>query len=195
MSKRLSAIWHGMRTRCNNKNHVAFERYGGRGIKICPEWNSYNSFRQWAEMSGYNDSLFIDRIDNNKGYSPDNCRWVDKYVQANNRSNNRKIEIDGEEKTIAEWSRISGVKPQTIRERLERGWNNKRAVFTVAKTSGYKIANTKNHAANHITKVTVDGVERSIAETARHYGVSYPALLHRIKRGATPQSAVDALCH
>ena len=88
---RLYGVWHGMRARCNNPNNTHYDRYGGRGIRICQEWNDYSNFKDWAMSHGYDPEAAkgmctIDRIDNDKGYSPDNCRFVDMKVQASNRS-------------------------------------------------------------------------------------------------------------
>lgn len=91
---RLYSVWQGMRERCYNKNHISYELYGGRGIKVCDEWNnSYVAFKEWAENNGYDWSAkrgdcTLDRIDVNGSYSPDNCRFVDMLVQSNNRRMN-----------------------------------------------------------------------------------------------------------
>lgn len=119
---RLYGIWRNMKSRCTNPNVEKFKRYGGRGIAICDEWvNSFESFRDWAMANGYADGLSIDRIDVNGNYCPENCRWVDEAIQANNKSNNLPVEINGESKTIGEWSRITGVGYSTIRQRYLRG--------------------------------------------------------------------------
>lgn len=97
-------IWIGMRRRCNNPNDKSYPDYGGKGIKVCPEWeHEYLNFKKWALENGYITGLSIDRIDNTKGYSPDNCRWASDFMQANNKSNNTYVSVDGETHTKSEW--------------------------------------------------------------------------------------------
>ena len=107
-----------MINRCENKNNTSYERYGGRGIKICDEWrNNIFAFYEWAIKNGYKKGLSIDRIDNDGDYSPDNCRWATVRQQCNNKSKNINISIDGETHTAAEWSRILGIPKGTITSR------------------------------------------------------------------------------
>lgn len=131
--ERLEYVWLEMRQRCKNPKHHAYKYYGGRGIKICKEWESYKTFRDWAAMTGYNANAkrgecTLDRIDPNGNYEPLNCRWVSMRVQQNNKRNNHYITINGVTRTIAEWGRTSAINEMTIRKRLEYGWSDVDAV-------------------------------------------------------------------
>ena len=111
-----------MKNRCSNPKVERYKHYGGRGITICDEWtNSFEAFRDWAMTHGYADGLSIDRIDANGNYCPENCRWVDETIQANNKRNNLFVEINGERKTVGEWARITGIGYSTIIRRYRQG--------------------------------------------------------------------------
>lgn len=127
---RLYGIWSNMKKRCTNKNDPAYRNYGGRGISVCDEWNNYERFEEWAMSHGYSDLLTIDRIDNSKGYSPDNCRWATYKEQANNTRSNVHVVINGVDHTVAEWSDITGVPTYEIYFRMHHGWDGERAVMT-----------------------------------------------------------------
>lgn len=126
---RLYSIFQSMHERCYRPQHMYYARYGGRSIGICDEWRrNFVAFREWATSHGYADNLSIDRIDNDRGYSPDNCRWVDAITQQNNRQTCHTLTVDGRTHTISEWARLTGIKNTTIRERLRRGWSETMAV-------------------------------------------------------------------
>lgn len=111
---RLFGVWCGMKDRCYNKNATNYKDYGMRGIVVCNEWrNDFESFYQWAMSQGYDPmakrgEYTVDRIDYNKGYSPDNCRLADCNVQADNRRSTRHITFRGKTMNLTEWARYYG---------------------------------------------------------------------------------------
>ena len=114
--------YYAMKQRCYNSKYSRYFDYGGRGIKICDEWkNNFMSFYNWAINNGYQENLSIDRIDVNGNYCPENCRWITMEEQQSNTRKSHFIEYNGEKHTIAEWSRIIKVSPNTIRFHLNRG--------------------------------------------------------------------------
>lgn len=134
---RLYRIWSNMIQRCTNPKHDSFKRYGKRGITVCDEWrNDFLVFHQWALESGYDDSLSIDRVDNCKGYYPENCRWATSQEQTDNRRNgkpkgsNHNITYNGQTKSISAWSRELGINQNTLRGRIIRGWSIEKAFTT-----------------------------------------------------------------
>lgn len=132
---RLDRIFNCMKQRYYNPNNAEYYLYGARGIDICEEWlNDRTAFFEWANKNGYRENATqaensIDRIDTNKGYSPDNCRWADAYVQANNTRKNIYYEWNDEVHTITEWSRIVGINSGTIYKRINcLGWTLEEAL-------------------------------------------------------------------
>jgi hypothetical protein len=126
---RLYEIWKNMRGRCLREYSTAYNAYGGRGIKICKEWDDFQTFHDWACANGYSDELTIDRIDVNGNYEPSNCRWATYEQQANNRRNNHLITYNNETHTIAEWSRITDIKYDTIERRINKSnWSVEKAL-------------------------------------------------------------------
>lgn len=116
-ANRIYHIWNGMLSRCYNQKSHDWERYGGKGITICTEWkNDFPCFYKWAMANGYKSNLSIDRKDNSKGYSPNNCRWSTSKEQANNRSNNILFEVKGEIVTLAQLAE----REKTTREIAEK---------------------------------------------------------------------------
>lgn len=134
---RLYVIWCDIRQRCYRKSAIDYERYGGRGITVCGDWvgdNGYKNFSDWAISNGYEKNLTIDRIDNNSGYSPDNCRWVTMVEQANNRRNNHLVEFNGKKQTISQWSREIGISKTALYHRItDLGWSIEKALTTPTK--------------------------------------------------------------
>lgn len=124
---KLYGVWSLMIKRCQNPRSKSFCDYGARGINVCDEWQLFEPFYEWAVSNGYQEGLEIDRIDNGEGYYPDNCRWVKRIQNANNKRNNRYIEYEGKTHTLSEWSRILNIDYWNLQNRLKRGWTIERA--------------------------------------------------------------------
>lgn len=126
--KTIYSNWHNMVSRCNRPNSPEYPRYGGRGITICPEWLSYNQFYD-DMIDTYESGLTLDRIDNSKGYIPENCKWSTPKEQALNRRSNRYLTVNGETLTVKEWSIKTKIKYSTITQRIDYyGWTVERAL-------------------------------------------------------------------
>lgn len=121
---RLHVIWVSMKQRCDNPQNQAYSRYGEREIAVCDEWkNDFQAFYDWAMTHGYESGLTIDRIDNNKGYSPQNCRWATSSEQARNRRSCHFITFGGETRTMIEWAEKTGLPLNVLYLRIVRyGW-------------------------------------------------------------------------
>lgn len=121
MNKNLYWVYYAMIQRCYMANCKQYFRYGGRGIRVCREWlEDKTSFYKWAIEQGYREGLTLDRIDNDKGYSPENCRWVDYKAQGNNTRRNHLITYKGQTKTMKQWSEELGINYSTLRNRINR---------------------------------------------------------------------------
>lgn len=125
---RLYKIWSNMQQRCNNPKSDWYHLYGGNGVTVCDEWRVFKQFYEWAKVTGYSDSLSIDRIDNTKGYSPDNCRWATPQEQTDNRQCCRYVTHNGKRQTIKAWAKETGIHYNTLRERFNRGWSAEKAL-------------------------------------------------------------------
>ncbi len=139
---RIYRIWRGLQTRCQNKKVKDFPRYGGRGITVCEEWDaSFLAFESWALANGYADDLCIDRIDNDSGYSPENCRWVTLKANNGNRCSSRFLEAFGETKTMSQWTEDERciVCKATFEYRIRTGWDVEAAIVRPATPRGFRL--------------------------------------------------------
>lgn len=123
--------WNSMRGRCQNPQDANYKNYGGRGISVCEQWQSFEGF--FADM-GYRPSKehSLDRIDNDGNYTPENCRWATRNEQGRNRRTCTFIDFDGHRKAAIDWCELLGVPYQTVMQRLSRGIS-----FVDAVTHGY----------------------------------------------------------
>ncbi|MDP4117691.1 MAG: AP2 domain-containing protein [Bacillota bacterium] len=134
---RLYQIWCGMKKRCNNPSSSIYKHYGGRGIKVCKEWeDNFEAFYEWASRNGYADYLSIDRINVNLGYSPENCKWATEKEQKNNMRSNHKIKYMGMDKTLSEWGEYLGESPRRISWRINHGWRELDALLGIKACAG-----------------------------------------------------------
>ena len=113
--------WKDMRSRCHDPKNKRYARYGGRGISICSRWDDFGNFV--TDMGERPEGLTIERTNTDLDYSPDNCIWADKIIQANNRSNNHAITWCGVTKNLAQWCNEIGIEPSKVRYRLKQGWS------------------------------------------------------------------------
>ena len=121
-NNRLYNIWYNMNRRCFNKNAKDYKNYGAKGIKVYKNWREdFYTFYEWAINNNYNKDLTLDRIDNNKDYCPENCRWVTLKQQHRNYSQNRNYIINKEEKCLTEWCELYNIKFTTVIYRLNKG--------------------------------------------------------------------------
>ena len=127
---KLYNTWRGMRNRTRNKSHRQYKDYGGRGIKVCDEWNSFENFYKWAMENGYKEGLSIDRINNDKDYCPENCKFSTRIEQANNKRNNHILTFCGKSQNLEQWSKEKGLTRGTIYSRLRKGWSVEKTLGT-----------------------------------------------------------------
>jgi hypothetical protein len=130
---RFYEIWSGIKKRCLNKNCPAFPNYGGRGITLSKEWKSFTSFKNsmhesYLEAIKANGeaNISIDRINNDDGYSKENCRWATRTEQANNRRGKRLLTFIGKSQNAKAWSQELKIPYVNIRSRIARGWSDER---------------------------------------------------------------------
>ena len=126
---RTHSIWNAMKQRCGNSTISAWSRYGGKGIKVCERWMEYKNFLE--DMGECPLGQTIDRIDNSKGYSPENCRWATRKEQARNTSRNRIATINGITACLPELCERFAMSISMVRQRIYTlGWSLEKAILT-----------------------------------------------------------------
>ena len=165
--KRLRSIYNGMRLRCYNENSINYKYYGGKGVTICDEWLlSFENFFDWAINNGYNENLTIDRIDSEKEYSPDNCKWSTKKEQAYNRSISVKLTLNGRTMYMTEWAEELGIDKKTLSWRYRNGWSDEEI-----------LSNKKDII------LTYNGESKNLLEWSKKTGIKKSTLWDRYNRG------------
>lgn len=134
--KKLKGLWKHMIDRCHDSTNSSFKTHGGKGTKVCDEWlKDFDKFYDWATSNGYKFGLSLDRIDNSKGYQPDNARWANHTVQARNRSNLVKYDAFGESKLLIEWANDKRclVSYECLKSRKKAKWDLEKAITEPSK--------------------------------------------------------------
>ncbi len=165
---RIHAVWSNMIQRCTNPNNHKYHRYGARGINVCDEWRLFENFYNWSIENGYDETLSakecsIDRIDNDKGYYPENCRWTTSVVQSGNKSDNIYLTYNGVTKSCPEWERITGISCGVLTSRKRRGWNDEKCLTIPLKQTKKKV-------------ICENKIFKTIKECAKYYQINEQTL-------------------
>lgn len=174
--------WWSMMQRCYNQKHHNYLRYGKRGIRVCEEWHDPNRFISWAESTypTSKDKHTLDRIDNDKNYTPDNCRWATAKRQSNNRRNTITYTIDGETKSLSEWCEIYEMPHSVVYSRVHTmNWDVIRALNTPIK-----------RFEERGMLVEINGEQKSIKEWSEIYSINRSTVYKRISKGMSPEDAI-----
>lgn len=175
--KRISKILRNMRYRCKNSNYSGYKWYGGKGVKVCDEWDkNTQSFIQWSIENGYDENKTIDRIDNNGDYEPSNCRWVDNQTQQNNRTNNVYLTYNEETKTLREWSEVLGLDYSLIKTRYYKGWDAE-SIFTTPYNS-------------HRRVLTIYNETKTLSQWSNELGITPSTLWYRHEHNYSDEDMV-----
>ena len=126
---RLYHIHENMKQRCLNPNTPKFKDYGGRGVKVCEEWNTFELFKEWAYSNGYKEELELDRVNNDGNYEPSNCRWATRKQQTRNKRNNHILEFMGIKKCLVDWADLFSIPYGTLRSRIKHNWTTTKALI------------------------------------------------------------------
>jgi hypothetical protein len=174
----LHRLLQEMKDRCYNKKNEHYKYYGGEGKGICDEWlNDFSAFYEWAISHGWRKGLTIDRIDNNKGYSPDNCRWVDMVIQANNKRDTVMIEYNGEVRPLQDWCRDLDLNAGTMYHRIvSRKWSVSKAFETPVR----KMNRLYDYQGEKLT----------LTDIAKRNNMTYRILYNRLYNGHTLEEAI-----
>lgn len=120
--------WTAMLNRCRNPSNPAYAYYGGRGIKVCERWLDYASFLE--DMGPRPAGMTLERLDNERGYEPENCCWATRKEQTRNNRRNHYLTAGGERMLLTDWARRLGISAAALHKRIQRGWSEERVCLT-----------------------------------------------------------------
>lgn len=173
--KPVYSVWAQMKTRCLNKNHRNYKDYGGRGIKICRRWLDFKNFI--FDMGHPPTEMTLERKNNNKGYSPDNCKWATQAEQTGNTRVSRRFTLNGETKCLSEWARCFGINERTLHGRIKDGLSFEEAI---------------NRPFGRGTFIKFNGQNKNIKTWARHLKLNKTTLQLRLSKGWPLERALQA---
>jgi hypothetical protein len=175
---KLFGVWKSMKNRCYNKKVKAYKNYGERGITVCKSWlESFDSFV--LDIGEKPEGSSLDRINNDKGYSKDNCRWATRLEQANNKRNNVNVTVGEKTMSASQWQRETGACGRNIRKRISRGWDAEHAV-------------SPEHRANR-KRLPFKGKYLTIDECSEETGIKSSTIKTRLSRGWSESEALGKL--
>lgn len=171
-STRLYQIWENARQRCRNKNCPNYKYYGGRGIEFYSGWDDFLKFKDWAELNGYSNNLTLERVDVNKSYCPENCKWINNFYQQSNTRKNRKVEHNGEVLHVSEWARRLNTERSDILYHLNQGKSIQDIIAFKQQPIGLRKVNktTRMFSDNQILEIRKLSSEKSHRELAEIFG-------------------------
>ena len=173
-NKEIYWAWKAMKQRCLNPKCHAYKNYGGRGITVCEEWMTFEPFLDWCKRNGWKKGLALDRRNNEKGYAPDNCRFVTPQVNNNNTRKTAYLTVGGITKSESDWARALGIGRGTVKAwRITNGEEYAEARLSEALKGEYR---AKNYAYGNPAKVVLlveeNKIFNSIASEAEYIGLA-----------------------
>ncbi len=178
--KRIYNIWYNMLRRTEDVTNKDYRYYGAKGIKVCEAWKDFKSFERWALANGYSEDLTIDRIDNSKDYSPENCRWRTRFEQNGNKTNTRYAYYKGKKYSYSELARMFGIPGDVLATRLD--------------TYKWPIERALNQPVHRVRKsVSFNGKTQSVRKWALEFNIPYSTLKQRINNGIPIKMALGVL--
>lgn len=186
-NKSLYWAWKSMKQRCQNPKCKAFVNYGARGITVCAEWQEFEPFCSWALKSGFEPGLDLDRSDNNLGYSPENCRWVKRQENVNNRRKTIMLTVNGETKPRTEWERCLNLPSGIVKSwALTNGRSYAEQRIAEVLRAGYTERDfSRNHKSTTVRCIENGIIYGSYHDAAKRLNLNSGNILSSIRRKGT----------